>query len=163
MPSSSSGGPFPPSPSGSPSAASGKNFAPCPLADASPSPAALCSSARLAIQFCIAPSDHCEWVSHITGLGGALLGLAPWSNSLIRRLAALGAVAYGIYLVHHMIHLGIEMLVKRLHLEYNPLVIAASILTTIVLSTLVAPPPRPLSPHRLDHRQQPAPVRKPAA
>lgn len=74
----------------------------------------------------------------IAGLGFFIFALGKWDGPLLRRLATLGPLAYGIYLAHVLFIKICESVATKLHWSATPLLDVGTFLVAATGSTLIA-------------------------
>lgn len=73
----------------------------------------------------------------LSGLGGMVAALAPWTGSLVPVLARFGRYSYGIYLCHVLVAECVRLAVSRTHLPDSPALDMVAFLSTFAGSMLV--------------------------
>ena len=99
------------------------------------------ASAVLAILGCVTALlllGRFSFLENIYGVAFLAAALLPWKGRIVDFLAYLGRYAYGIYLIHVAVGLGMEMFVVRDRNSASFPVIFGLMLATLVISTLLA-------------------------
>ena len=78
---------------------------------------------------------HALVLQHISGLGAVFFALGPWRNRLTRMLADWGQAAYGIYLVHVLWYLALDLACRKSQIPIISVTVVFIIIATIILST----------------------------